>query len=151
MGTNITARGYRYPDGIEPPALDILLGHLAQDIDADVSDVVAAISGHDAPWTKLPAGAFGSFYTGYVDAGQGYDGVWYRRRTGFVELTGAVTRSGSPVANEIVLTLPAGFRPGRLVQAAVATGAFYIKPNGQLIHSVISSQMSFSAVFEAEQ
>jgi len=36
MATNTTARGYRYPDGVETPALDILFGHLAQDVDADV-------------------------------------------------------------------------------------------------------------------
>lgn len=35
MGTNTTpALGFRYPDGVEPPALDILLAHLAQDVEA---------------------------------------------------------------------------------------------------------------------
>lgn len=33
MGTNLTPLGIRYPDGNEAPALDILLGHLAQDVD----------------------------------------------------------------------------------------------------------------------
>ena len=41
MATNTTARGYRYPDGVETPALDILFGHLAQDVDADVQEIAA--------------------------------------------------------------------------------------------------------------
>lgn len=40
MATNTTPRGYRYPDGNEPPALDVLLGHLAGDVDADVTRVL---------------------------------------------------------------------------------------------------------------
>lgn len=36
MATNETSRGYRYPDGNEPPALDVLLGNLAEDVNDDV-------------------------------------------------------------------------------------------------------------------
>lgn len=42
MGTNVTSRGYRYPDGNATPALDILLGQLAGDIDADLAAVANA-------------------------------------------------------------------------------------------------------------
>lgn len=127
MATETTPRGYRYPDGNEPPALDILLGHLADDVDTDVQDIddrlddaeaaVSALQSATADTGSLPDGgapdpiaSWGAGWSPYA-SGVWASGIRVRRWGPIVQITGAVQKGSAWAAGETVLTLAVGFRP----------------------------------------
>lgn len=101
MATNTTPRGYRYPDGNEPPAIDVLLAHLAQDVDTDVEDVEEQIETVDAKVTLLrtmvsAAGTTPQNVTGNEVAVPGAvvnlaAGKWHVIVTGYADVAGSGT------------------------------------------------------------
>lgn len=145
MAINPTPRGYRVPDGNEPPAIDVHVGHLAADVDADVSELEGAlttVSGDldvveqkvadtgslaDGAVPTDPILAWGANWSQYT-AAPWSSGVRVRRWGPLVIVSGAVQKSAAWAANELVLTLAVGFRP----EHQVDNRAFAVTPAGQV-------------------
>ena len=71
-----------------------------------------------AAWTALPLDAAWSNFGG------GWQEAEYRKSNGVVYLRGLVTKSGGvPATNDVIGTLPSGFRPATRTAFAVVTGA----------------------------
>lgn len=110
----------------------------------------------DTGWINF-TGTYASGWTPFT-AGD-WDGVKYRRRNGIVYLQGAVQKSSAPNIDELIFTMPSGFRPSHHIlgmrTSSVAMYALTIGTNGQVRNAdsqndAGTAAFSFSATYPVD-
>lgn len=100
-----------------------------------ISDLATEVSNmHEWDMLAFP------FAAGWGNFGSGFEAATYGRRGDIVRLQGLVTKSGgTPTVNDVIGTLPAGFRPTSQLRLDFATGGtpssgqFDIQTDGDVV------------------
>ncbi|MBX9243409.1 hypothetical protein ICW40_01135 [Actinotalea ferrariae] len=147
---NTLDRAYPYPSlspgtPNNPP---LHFQQLAEALDADVQSIVDDLKGAgDVAWAALGTlgGSYGAGYAAYTTAP--WNGVRVRRHNGVVYIAAAVTKNAATVANETILTLPAGLRPPTNIQGTASAGAVAVKTTGEVYIATPGPGTTFSFGF----